>query len=352
MDITMKLAFVVNQVDTEGPTYTTTVLAHRLHQRGHEVFYLGVDKLDYIKDGRVGGLAYFAPSGDYKDPESYHEALHGNTENARPIYTDELDVLFLRNDPGEDAGERNWATNAGLTFGQLASQQGTIVLNDPFGLSHALNKMYLQQFPESVRPRTIITRRIEEIRRFAEEEQNDIILKPLLGSGGKNVFVVREDDHPNLNQIVEVIAKQGYVIAQEFMPAAAEGDIRLFLMNGKPLMVDGHYAAVHRVGADDDVRNNLHAGGSGKKAEITPEILEMVELIRPKLIADGMFLVGLDVAGDRLLEINLESPGGLRGAGMLEGVDFTVPVAEAIEKKVLCMRNYGNRIPNRTIATL
>jgi glutathione synthase len=78
----------------------------------------------------------------------------------------------------------------------------------------------------------------------------------------------------------------------------------------------------------------------------------MVELIRPKLIADGMFLVGLDIAGTKLLEINLESPGGLRGAGILEGVDFTVPVVEALEKKVLCKQNYGWRIPNRTIATL
>ncbi|NJB84611.1 glutathione synthase [Lewinella marina] len=348
----MKLAFVVNRVETEGPKYTTNILAHRLHQRGHEVFYFDVGRLDYTLDGRVGGLGHFAPAGDYETPEDYHNAVHGNLEKARPVYTDELDIIFLRNDPGEDAADRNWASNAALMFGQLASQQGTIVVNDPFGLSHALNKMYLQQFPESVRPRTVITRRIDEIRQFAEQEGNDIILKPLLGSGGKNVFVVREDDHPNLNQIVDVISNQGYVIAQEFMPAAAQGDIRLFLMNGEPLVVDGHYAAVHRIGADDDIRNNLHAGGSGQKAEITPEILKMVELIRPKLIADGMFLVGLDIAGDRLLEINLESPGGLRGAGILEGVDFTVPVAEALEKKVLCMQNYGSRIPNRTIATL
>jgi glutathione synthase len=348
----MKLAFVVNRVETEGPKYTTVLLAHRLHQRGHEVYFFGVGKLDYTRDGRVGGLGYFAPQGDYGDAAEYHAAFAGNTEKARPIYTDELDVIYLRNDPGEDAADRAWATNAGLTFGQLATQQGTIVVNDPFGLSHALNKMYLQQFPESVRPRTVITRRIEDIRQFAEEEGNDIILKPLLGSGGKNVFVVRENDHPNLNQIVEVIAQQGYVIAQEFMPAAAEGDIRLFLMNGEPLQVDGHYAAVHRLSASDDVRNNLHAGGSARKAEITPEILKMVELIRPKLIADGMFLVGLDIAGTKLLEINLESPGGLRGAGILEGVDFTVPVVEALEKKVLCKQNYGWRIPNRTIATL
>ncbi|CAH1000622.1 Glutathione synthetase [Neolewinella maritima] len=348
----MKLAFVVNRVETEGPKFTTTVLAQRLHQRGHEVFYLDVGRLDYVRDGRVGGLGHFAPAGDYTTVDEYHEALHGNLENARPVHTDELDLIYLRNDPGEDAAERPWASSAALMFGQLATQQDTIVVNDPFGLSHALNKMYLQQFPKSVRPRTIITRRIEDIRRFAEEEGSDIILKPLLGSGGKNVFVVREDDHPNLKQIVEVIAQQGYVIAQEFMPAAAEGDIRLFLMNGSPLMVDGHYAAVHRMSAGDDIRNNLHAGGSAKKAEITPDMLRMIEMIRPKLIADGMFLVGLDIAGDRLLEINLESPGGLRGAGLLEGVDFTTPVVEALERKILCKQNYGTRISNRMIATM
>ncbi len=348
----MNLAFVVNDVSTEGPKYTTTVLAVALHKRGHRVFYFSVGDLSYAKDGRVGGLGHFVPDGEYADHEAYNKALHANAENARPVHTDELDLIFLRNDPGEDVGDRSWATNAGLMFGQLASEQGVIVVNDPFGLSHALNKMYLQQFPEAVRPRTIITRQLEDIKRFAEQEEGDIILKPLLGSGGTNVFVVRKTDHPNLKQIVEVISNDGFVIAQEFMPKAAEGDIRLFLMNGEPLMSDGKYAAVHRMSAGDDVRNNLHAGGSAQKAEITPEILQMVELIRPKLVADGMFLVGLDIAGKRLLEINLESPGGLRGAGILEGTDFTVPVVEALERKVLYKKNYGHSIANRTIATM
>ena len=348
----MTLAFVVNQVATEGPTYTTTILALALHRRGHEVFYFGVGDLNYARDGRVGGLGHFAPDGDYADEAAYNEALLVNAEAARPVYSDELDVLFLRNDPGEDVGERSWATNGGLMFGQLATQQGVIVLNDPYGLSHALNKMYLQQFPEAVRPETIITRRREDILAFAEQRGGDVILKPLLGSGGTNVFVVKKDDHPNLKQIVEVIAQDGYIIAQEFMPKAAEGDIRLFLMNGAPLMRDGKYAAVHRLSAGDDIRNNLHAGGSAQKAEITPEILEMVELVRPKLVADGMFLVGLDIAGTRLLEINLESPGGLRGAGILEETDFTTPVVEAIERKVLYRKNYGRGIANRVIATM
>ncbi len=348
----MTLAFVVNQVATEGPKFTTNVLAATLHRRGHRVYYFGVDELIYAADGRVGGVGYSAPDGEYADEFAYHDALHGNAENARPVYTDELDIIFFRNDPGEDAAERSWATSAGLMFAQLATQQGVIVLNDPYGLSHALNKMYLQYFPEAVRPKTLITRRLEDIAAFADAQQGDIILKPLLGSGGRNVFVVKQDDHPNLKQIVEVIAHDGYIIAQEFMPKAAEGDIRLFLMNGEPLMSDGKYAAVHRVSAGDDIRNNLHAGGSAKRAEITPEILAMVELVKPKLVADGMFLVGLDVAGTRLLEINLESPGGLRGAGILEETDFTVPVAEALERKVLYRTNYGRGIANRTIATM
>jgi len=348
----MTLAFVVNQITTEGPKFTTTILAHALHQRGHSVYYFEVGGLSYAKDGLVGGLGHSAPEGDYEDEYAYNEAFQANHDNARPIYSDELDVLFLRNDPGEDAGERPWASRAGLMFGQLAAQQGVIVLNDPFGLSNALDKLYLQQFPESVRPTTVVTRRREDILAFAEQQGGDIILKPLLGSGGTNVFVVRQDDHPNLKQIVEVIAQGGYIIAQEFMPAAAEGDIRLFLMNGEPLMRDGKYAAVHRVGASDDIRNNLHAGGSAKRAEITPEILALCEKVKPKLVADGMFLVGLDIAGTRLLEINLESPGGLRGAGLLEETDFTLPVVEALERKVMYRKNYGMSIANRVIATM
>ncbi len=110
-----------------------------------------------------------------------------------------------------------------------------------------MNKMYFQLFPEEVRPRTLITRDRDEIKKFAQDEGGNIVLKPLQGSGGTGVFLVKKDDMGNLNQMIEAISKDGYIIAQEYLTAAEEGDTRLFLMNGQPLKFKGKYAAFRRV---------------------------------------------------------------------------------------------------------
>ena len=111
------------------------------------------------------------------------------------------------------------------------------------------------------------------------------MLKPLRGSGGQSVFVVGSEKASNLNQMIEAISRDGYVIAQAYVPAAKDGDIRFFLMNGVPLMHKGKYAAFRRTSASDDVRSNIHAGGSASKAEIGETELMVAELVRPKLVA-------------------------------------------------------------------
>src|SRR5690606_6474913 len=126
----------------------------------------------------------------------------------------------------------------------------------------------------------------------------------------------------NLRQIVESLAREGYIVAQEYLPDATSGDTRLFLFNARPLQVDGHYAALRRVNENGDFRSNLTAGGRPRKAEITDRMLEIAEIVRPRLLADGIFDVGLDIVGDKLVEINAMSAGGLNAAGELEGVDF------------------------------
>ena len=142
--------------------------------------------------------------------------------------------------------------------------RGTIVLNDPYHLANAINKTYFQHFPEQVRPNTLISHDADEVKNFVEELGDKAVLKPLQGSGGQSVFLVREEDKANLNQMIEAILRDGYVIAQEYLPAAADGDIRLFVMNGHPLEHDGKYAAFRRVSKSEDVRSNIHIR-SGKE---------------------------------------------------------------------------------------
>ena len=112
-----------------------------------------------------------------------------------------------------------------------------------------------------------------------------MILKPLQGSGGKNVFKIASPKDSNLNQIFEAVSGEGYLIAQGFMPEAAEGDVRFFLMNGRPLQRDGKYAAFRRAPAKGEVRSNIHAGGSAEAIEVNDTMLGIAEMVRPKLVA-------------------------------------------------------------------
>lgn len=262
-----------------------------------------------------------------------------------------MDVLYLRYNPSEDTGGKPWEYDAGITFGQMAVLRGVIVLSHPFTLSYAVNKMYLEHFPETIRPRTVITRSYDEIRRFHEEQGGKIVLKPLRGYGGQDVYRL-DENAANLKQIVESIGRAGYIIAQEYLPAAEEGDTRFFLFNGKPLVVEGKYAAVRRVNETGDFRSNMSAGGMPQKAEVTAKMLEIAEIVRPRLLADGIFDVGLDVVGDKLVEINTISSGGLNAAEELEGVKFGEEVVRMIERKVAHRRQYGTQLRNRALAVM
>ncbi|WP_018476388.1 glutathione synthetase [Pontibacter roseus] len=349
----MTIGFVVNNIKTEGPGYATIFLAQCMHNLGHTVFLMGVGDLAYYPDGYMGATAVQAdPKHKYKSPATYLEAIQSEKAITVRVTAPDLDVLMLRNDPSAEGEGRAWAQNAGIIFGQLALRHGVIVLNDPTSLSDAVNKMYFQHFPEAVRPRTLITRDKEEIKEFFREQKNNIILKPLQGSGGSGVFMVKKNDATNLNQIVEAISRDGYVIAQEYLPQASEGDVRLFVVNGEALQYKGKYCAMRRVGAKDDIRSNMHAGGSAQAVEVDQTMLDLVELVRPKLIQDGMFMVGLDIVGDKLMEINVFSPGGLSDITEMKGVDFSVPIIETLERKVHYKKTYGVQIDNKTVAMI
>jgi glutathione synthase len=332
----MRLGIIVNDIQTELAGYTTTHLAISATNLGHEVWYMSVADLAYEPDENAHGYARRVPDKKYRSGETYLATLRGKKAHSERISLDKLDVLLLRNDPANDVNTRPWARLAGINFARLAMRHGVIVLNDPNGLTQAINKMYLQTFPEEVRPRTLITRNREEIKQFIAEQNGWGVLKPLAGSGGRNVFLINPESGANLNQMIEAVATEGYIIAQEYLPEAVKGDTRLFLMNGIPLQCKGHYAAFHRVRhtGDCDFRSNITAGAKAEKAIVSNEMLQLAELVRPKLIQDGMFLVGLDIIGNKLMEINVFSPGGMDSLQKLEGVSFTDEVIHAIEHKV------------------
>jgi glutathione synthase len=346
----MKIGFVVNNVATEEPQYSTTRLAMAATNGGHEVWLMGVGDLGLDSEGHVVAMSSTPKKKKtYRSLETY---LGDVLDGSQPRVLDELDVLMLRNDPSEDAIDRPWAQTSGVLFGQLAAANRVIVVNDPGHLADAINKTYFQHFPDQVRPKTLISRNPEHIKDFISDCGDKAVLKPLQGSGGQGVFFVGGNEEANVNQIIETISRDGYVVAQEYLEAAEDGDVRMFVMNGDPLQHNGKYAAFRRVNDTPDVRSNMHAGGEAVEVKVTDEMLSLVHVVKPKLIQDGMFLVGLDIVGDKLMEVNVFSPGGLGSAGHYAKVNFADAVIQALEHKVTLRAAYGQAITNVAIATL
>jgi glutathione synthase len=347
----MKIGFVVNDVMTEAPGFTTVRLACEAVNAGHDAYMIGVGDVAFDPDEHIRARVRTAPLKKYKSQEVYLKALQSPKAARVRVSVDDLDVLMLRNVPSDDYLLRPWAATAATEFGRVAMRRGVIVVNDPNGLAKASSKMYFQLFPEEVRPRTLITRDRDEIKDFAAHEGRCVI-KPMQGSGGTGVFLVNQSDLPNLNQMIDAVSRDGFVIAQQYLPAAEAGDMRLFMMNGRPLQVKGKYAAFRRVRRGGDMRSNIHAGGTLAAAQVDDAALRIAEIVRPKLVQDGMFLVGLDIVGDKLMEINVFSPGGLGSAQKFTGINFSKYVLGALERKVDYMGFYGRSFDNIDMCTL
>ena len=327
----MRMAFLVNRVETEIDEYATTRLAKAAALMGHEVWYVGLGDLRIGEpDGEIGA---HARPGMARDDDTLTVFVDRMKESsAERIRLDKLDAVFLRNDSIEDLQDRPWASSLGSVFGQLLVTHGVTVVNDPTVLLRAGTKVYLDEFPAEIRPRSLMTRNEEDVRNFISSVGRSII-KPLCGAKGRNVFMVDGEDEPNLNQIMEAVLEDGYIYAQGYVDGAEEGDMRIFLLDGELIEVDGHVSAFRRVPEGNDPRANISTGGRMQPGDITEEQRAMVEAMRDKLVQDGMFFVGIDVIGDKVVEINAESPGGLQAIERLYEVDICPVVIDALERR-------------------
>jgi glutathione synthase len=351
----MRIGIVVNDIKWEYPGYTTTRLAMTAVNMGHQVWYFSVGDFSLQPNDHTFAHAYAVPANRRRSSVKFLEDLRDNGAARKAVLDlQDLDVLLLRNDPSADAIRRPWARLAAINFANLAVKQGVVVLNDPVGLTLGLTKLYMEYFPAQVRPRTLVTRDRNEAKDFIASEGGYAVLKPLFGSGGRNVFLVRPHDTPNINQMLEAVSREGYVIVQEYLKGAVRGDTRLFLMNGEPLCLQGRIAAIHRQRktGDADIRSNMSAGAEAVRAQVTDEMLELAALVKPRLIQDGIFFAGLDIVSDRIMEINVQSPGGIQSAERFEGVSFSSEIIRALERKVEYKNQNSEGVSNSELATL
>jgi glutathione synthase len=332
----MRIAFFVNDVKTEVDEYTTTRFAMAAARHGHDVWYVGAGDIDYEPDESLRARGRSAEWRQDDDLSSFLKRMQ-TIDEVPHIVLEDFDAVMLRNDSIADIHERPWAVNAGVLFGQLLADRGVTVVNDPSSLSRASSKLYLQQYPSEIRPRSLVSRDKEQLKEFVSR-LNGAALKPLYGAMGRNVFLIQDPEDANLDQMVESVLSDGYVIAQEFVPEAEQGDIRLFMLDGEPLEQDGAYAAVRRIPEGQDLRANISADGKPKEAAIGEVELSIASAMRDQLKRDGMFFVGVDIVGDQVVEINAESPGGLQSVEYFTGIDFAPQVIEALERRARKMR--------------
>ena len=291
--------------------------------RGHELFY--VKPADLVAEGNAAHCwaaptQVCIPKGD--EP---HYTLGESVY--RPM--SDFDVAWMRRDPPFDT---DYLYSTYIL--ELADEHGDCwVINRPGALRDANEKAFILHFPE-LTPRTLICRRKDRIKAFMHAEEGArCIVKPLVGHGGEEVFMAVAEDL-NLNTILEVVTRHEsrYVMVQTYIPEARDGDKRIVMIDGEPI------GAILRVPASGELRGNLHVGGSAVKAELTPRDLEICKALGPRLRADGLHFVGIDILGSWLTEVNVTSPTGIREMSVMDGIDYSDRWIAWIEERLEARR--------------
>lgn len=328
------IVFVVNQVRELGLKQSTTYLIARVLERGHVVHLVESGTVYQDENDRVmasGCWTVRASDLERCDVATLVARLQTLAVDEAPLELsspEAIELVLMRTNPARDT--RGWAHQNVLTFLEIVRDRGVRVVNDPTGLRKASTKLYLQEFAPLVRPRTMIARDPGALRRFIDRINGPCVFKPLRGTHGRDVFKIAGPEAENLAQIIEIMTRSDYVIAQEFVPEAGAGDVRLLLVDGDLFEREGKVAAVHRVPGKSDFRSNVSAGGSVRKAMISDKMREVVAHMGDVLRRDGIFLAGVDFIGSKVVEVNVFSPGGLTDAEHFEGVDFTGAFLDAL----------------------
>ncbi len=309
----MRHLFILDPLDQLHVAGDTSVAFMRAAwSRGHAVETCEVRDL-----GQRGGAPFARARATQAGPA---EGPWCATDAARQRPLAEYDAVWMRKDPPLD--------DAYLFATLLMSRaEGPVMVNAPSALRDANEKLFALEFPELC-PETLVSSSVEQLLAFREELGGEMIVKPLDGNGGRDVFHLTAGDR-NARAIVEAGTQHGarLLMAQEYLPAVRAGDKRVILIEGEPV------GAVLRVPADDEARANLHVGGRAEHAELTERDREICARIGPGLRERGVIFAGIDVVGAHLTEVNITSPTGVREIEELSGVDLAAATLDAVEAR-------------------
>ena len=312
----MKLAFIVDPLDEfKLEKDTTYAIMGEAAARGHALYALQQHDLAWHKQNVTGYAARLHLTGE--TPAWYR--LDPPVETA----LEQFDAVLMRKDPPFDM-EYVYSTY----LLEIAERRGARVFNRPQAIRDYNEKMAIARYNEFTAP-TLVTRRTALLHGFLQEH-GDIILKPLDGMGGSSVFRVRRDD-PNVNVIIETLTSDGRrtIMAQRYIPEISAGDKRVLVIGGEPVPF-----CLARIPKAGETRGNLAAGGTGVARELTARDRTIAETLGPQLAAAGLLLVGLDVIGDYLTEVNVTSPTCFQEITLQTGFNVSAMFMNSLEKLI------------------
>ncbi len=312
----MKIAFVLDPLDSIK-TYkdSSYAMMREAASRGHHLAVFHQEDLIW-RDGQVQAYARdLALSGDENDWYRIGER--------KALAPESFDVILMRKDPPFDM-EYIYSTY----LLEMAERQGALVVNSPRAVRDHNEKLSIALFPQFTVP-TLVTREEQLIRNFLAEH-GDVIVKPLDGMGGTSVFRLHRQDH-NIGVVIETLTHYGRrtVMAQRYIPDIVKGDKRILIIDGEPVPY-----ALARIPKKGETRGNLAAGGTGVAQPLSEHDREIAATIGPALKVQGLMLVGLDVIGDYLTEVNVTSPTCMREIADQTGFSAAGMMIDALEKAV------------------
>jgi glutathione synthase len=328
----MRIAFLMDRLDSIDPTNeTTSHLMYECNQRGHTVCFLEPHDIYIRRNEVVARMRNITVPPDQSMKRYWRSLIHCLKRDELIFETiTDLAALFLRKNPPLNYQAMEFLDPVNHRVFMINSARGQLFAN---------SKLYTLNFPEII-PETHISRDPGRLKKIIDEFGGSMVVKPLQRFGGEGVIKVSVRDRENLHSLINyyVRAYRAYpdrepIMVQEYLDVVQEeGDVRILLLNGEIL------GAMRRRPRDGDFRTNIHAGARAFQHTVTDEERRICEVLKPRLVRDGLFFVGIDIIGNKLVEINCVSPGGIPRINRLEGVRLEENVIDFIEQKVSDMK--------------
>lgn len=323
----MRIAFLMDRLDTIDPVYeTTSHLMYECNERGHTVYFLEPHDV-YIRKNEVVARMRNITVAKGLSMRRYWRELIRCLKKDDLIFESvtDIDVLFLRKNPP--------LVYQTMEFLEPVSEK-VFMINSTRGQILANSKLYILNFPEII-PQTHVSRDPSRLRKIIDDFGGAMVIKPLQRYGGEGVIKVSVKDRENLNSLINyyVRAYKSYeerepIMVQEYLEQIQhEGDVRILLLNGEIL------GAMKRKPRFGDFRANIHAGAKAHKHEVTETERKICQAIKERLVKDGLYFVGIDIIGDKLVEVNCLSPGGIPRINRLNKVKLEKKVIDFVEQK-------------------